>query len=100
MSTRDGKSLSIAYVHVSLGHAKFSNALAALKTMHEAKGDFVLSVNENDAGTEAIIKVAGASAKTLLSGKAWAGAVLEVFPQKRHDEVRKIVTDPTWIKEQ
>lgn len=95
MPMRNKVPLDILYLHVDVAHLDFATLRTTMKTAHESKGDFVLSVNTNDAGTEAVIKVVGQKI-TDVSGKAWSNAIIEVFPYARANEVLAMVNDPAW----
>ncbi len=95
MVKRNNIALDIIWLHVSLAHAQFAEALAAVTVLHENQGKFKISVNVKADDTEALIKLVGAKANWL-TGKPFEAAVFRVFTEADHDEAVALVRDPIW----
>ncbi len=95
MTKRDNQPIDIIWIHVSLAHARYADALSAATILHESQSRLKVSVNVKADGTEALIKVVGAKA-TWLTDKPFKAAVLRVFTEADHDEAVAMVRDPIW----
>lgn len=96
MLKRDKSDLPIVWVHVDMSQPGIGFLIGSCRAKHEANTDWKLSVNVSRDGTEALVKVAGAS-------KAWAAGlgddplVKAVFDDTDHDKAVALVTTPEWL---
>lgn len=95
MATRDEKPIELLWLLVDPTHARAGALRTAARTRHESQGPFVLSVNESQDGTRALIKVAAdADWHTRHSSGA---AVLRAFTERDHAEAIVITSRAEWM---
>ncbi len=94
MATRDGVDQPLIWLLVDLTHLRAGDFIASAKDTHEAKGDWLVSVNTKADGTQALVKVAEVNG--WLSGGGRDAAILQKFNEATHDQARKLVTAPEW----
>jgi hypothetical protein len=99
MAQRDKLPVDLIWVLVNLGHAQVNALLAVAGALHRRHGA-ELSVNQNVAGTQALIKI-GADEngfRNALSGAA-KNAIVRVYTEADHAEALTLVTAPGWEPE-
>lgn len=95
MIKRNRKPLDVIWLHLDATHVAYPAAIAAMRVMHERMGDFNLSVNLSDDGTEALVKVAGAL-PGWATGKAWAAVVKNIFTAEDHAQAVLLTKNILW----
>lgn len=89
MATRNGRPVSLSWLHLDTTHPQYSGVVRALRAVHEASGDIRLSVNEKSDGTQALIKLLGVM-PTL--SPAQSGCVIRTYTEGDHAEIMALVT--------
>lgn len=95
MMKRNKQPIDIIWLHMDAMHVNYAATILAARAQHEGKGEFKLSINLKDDGTEALIKVVGVVPAWVV-GKSWRAAVKRVFTEADHNEVVTLVRDPLW----
>lgn len=73
----------------------YKAAQAACKAQHEATGRGLLSVVPNVAGTEYVLKVAGAD-KAWRKSQDWMGDCEGVYDESDHDKLQAMMMGALW----
>ncbi len=94
MATLDGAPFSLVWLHLDMTHAVAPTVVEAAKVKHEGEGDFKLSVNVKEDGTQALVKVVAEQDWVVVSP-----IILRVFTETDHSEALAMVRDPLWKPE-
>lgn len=66
------------------------------RTLHQACAPgCLLSINRNDANTECVVKVTGAT-QAWLDGRSWAGLVTQTYTRETRSQILAVVCALTW----
>ena len=90
----------VIWVHVKTNHPGWTGLQIAMGNIHRTIApDTVLSVRPNVAGTEAIVKTAGASDqwKTDNLPEDGQGPVVKTYTRATHDEVLALLLTAPWV---
>lgn len=75
--------MDVLYYHLNKLHLSYNDAIAELTALYNANYNGQISILNNIAGTECIVKVVGAT-PTWHNKKAWKGCVLNTYTKATH----------------
>ncbi len=90
MATRNGRPVSLYWLHMNVGHPSYPEVVEMLRLVHEASGDVRLSVNMKADGSQSIVKLLG---PLPVLSPPQMGAVIRMYVEEDHEQLTALVSE-------